>query len=195
MSNKIIALRIRQSDPALISNFTTYLQSSGKMGGGRDQRANQQAGDAIERNLAKVFDAKVSPEAFAVADLQLFPIGAERLARALGIDVGSASSIEIKSKFPGATAATKIGTLQPFGSEGTGILPAIKAEVLSSESGAVDINDRGAFIKALRKKLGGASKILGFIKQNDPDLHLQWYQKTKNLAINKAVINPKTKAV
>ena len=195
MSNKIIALAIRQSDPALISNFTTYLQSSGKMGGGRDQRANQQAGDAIEQNLAKVFDAKVSPEAFAVADLQLFPIGAERLARALGIDVGSASSIEIKSKFPGATAATKIGTLQPFGSEGTGILPAIKAEVLSSESGAVDINDRGAFIKALRKKLGGASKILGFIKQNDPDLHLQWYQKTKNLAINKAVINPKTKAV
>ena len=95
MSNKIIALRIRQSDPALISNFTTYLQSSGKMGGGRDQRANQQAGDAIERNLAKVFDAKVSPEAFAVADLQLFPIGAERLARSLGIDVGSASSIEI----------------------------------------------------------------------------------------------------
>ena len=69
--------------------------------------------------------------------------------------------------------------------------------VLGGTSGEreVSIDSGKACIKALRKKLGGASKILGFIKQNDPDLHLQWYQKTKNLAINKAVINPKTKAV
>ena len=61
----------------------------------------------------------------------------------------------------------------------------------------LNINDPAAVLRAARAKFGskGARGFFDMIKKNDPDMHMTFYHKVKNLTITKGIADSKGKIV
>ena len=191
----VVAYRVRVTEPELLDNYADFLRGvkrGGKpvVGGAKQSKLRGEAAQqAIETQLGRFVKATVrGGNARLVPD---FIINAEEISTPLAAALGLEDVTEIEAKAtrggdPGAT----IGQASPFTIEGgqqvgsLSLKEAIKSAAQKADPG-IDIEDRGGVLRAARKAIGGGPKFFNLIKENDPDLFMQFYRKAKLLQIAK----------
>jgi len=187
----ITAFNVRITEPELLDNYSNFLRGVKKGGkpllGGKPTRRISQT--ALEQSIGKFYKATVrGGSARLVPD---FEINAEEisapLAAALGLE--EITETELKATRGGKGGAT-IGQASPFAVEegqqvgSLSLTDSIKRAAQTADPG-VDIEDKQGVLKAARKALGGAGGFFNLIKENDPDLFMQFYRKARVLQISK----------
>ena len=204
----IIAYKAEISDPELLGNYQRLLKATGAITGGTvNKRLESQATDAIEETLAKYYGGRVSEQAKRnVARVPDLEITSPRLARALsrafgGQDESDFLRAEVKAKRSDKKYGATIGQ-GAYSDFAPGLLDVLKLGALQAqkenllqkdkyfEKNKFDVNDPESVLRAVRAKIGGGG-FFNLIRDNDPTLHMEFYAKTKNLLISKAVITKK----
>ena len=218
MADQIIAMRIQLEDEGLITNTAAYIREAARPGAARNnQAAIQRYSELIEADLARLYQmTSGGPEERGVPDLLMSSAQMARamelvmeqpgMFRKLALRVGfrgrfPASEVKAKQKLGGSKGGTTVGQFNPFSATAAPALTeAIKAQALEQEEEVPDglnINDPAAVLRAARAKFGskGARGFFDMIKKNDPDMHMTFYHKVKNLTITKGIADSKGKIV
>ena len=219
MADQIIAMRIQFEDKGLIKNTAAYIREAARPGATRtNQAAIQRYGELIEADLARLYQmTSGGAEERGIPDL-LMP--SARMARAmelvmeqpgmfrkLALRMGArgkfqASEVKAKQTLGEGKGGMTVGQFTPFSATdpaAPALTEAIRAQALEQEEevpDGLDINDPAAVLRAAREKFGtGARGFFDMIKQNDPDMHMTFYHKVKNLTITKGIADSKGKIV
>lgn len=205
MAKPIIAYQVTVTEPELLNNYTNLFKAMGQLSGTKNARQEKLWGDRIEETLAKYYGGRVSEQAAknvaGVPDLQIeSPRIAKALSRILGTDEQDILQPEVKAK-RGSKYGSTIGQAAYSGFNNS-LLDAIKLQATEAEQTGLlrqdkdfgkvgkqsfDVNNPEEVLKAARAKVGGPG-FFKLIRDNDPELHMQFYNKAKNLLISKANI-------